>query len=160
MLKSVFKECFIIMLAVFLLALISNFIRPDGLPLLTDRKTSDSQNQAPGAIQATPFDEAVRMFHSRKVLFLDARSPEDFQKGHIKGAVNLPDYRFDEVFGRVAAQLDEAEGIITYCDGEECVLGLNLARKLSRLGYNNVTYISNGWTTWQQHNLPIAGNGF
>ncbi|WP_149361609.1 MBL fold metallo-hydrolase [Lolliginicoccus suaedae] len=64
---------------------------------------------------------------------LDARSPDDFADGHVRGSVNVGfDGRFAETGGMVAGLHDEII-VVTY-PGEE----QDAAMRLSRIGYDNV----------------------
>jgi len=50
--------------------------------------------------------------------------------------------------------------IITYCDGENCDLSHELAIFLRDMGFPNVKVLVNGWTVWQEMNLPVEGDSF
>lgn len=153
--KRLIRETIIIILIIIPLALITNALRPAGIELKPDQDTFKSQFTVSKHIKAISFERAIRKFHSGKALFLDARSPDDYKQGHIRDAVNLPDYNFDEFFDTVIERLERTEEIITYCDGEDCHLGPDLAEKLYDLGFKNVSYLANGWTLWRENSLPI-----
>ena len=59
----------------------------------------------------------------------------------------------------IAAQLDEKDTIITYCDGENCELSHDLAMYLKDMGFTNVRVLVNGWTVWQNAGLPTLKAG-
>ena len=64
-------------------------------------------------------------------VLLDVRSPEHFEKGHIRGAINLP-------HGRIVEQNLAAYPIetlfVVYCDGPHCNGADRAALRLARLG--------------------------
>ena len=49
--------------------------------------------------------------------------------------------------------------IITYCDGENCELSHNLAKFLLDMGFTNVRILVNGWSKWQNADLPVEKEG-
>ncbi|MCD6224502.1 MAG: rhodanese-like domain-containing protein, partial [Deltaproteobacteria bacterium] len=71
---------------------------------------------------------------------------------HINGAVNLYEKEFDEFIDDFLSLRDPETQIITYCDGIHCSLGKELAEKLFSVGYNNVYYLKNGLTRWEEKN--------
>lgn len=149
-------EAAAIVLATLCLALIVNAVRPDGIPVLRWKPPSVSQGVTVSAARAIPLEEAFDKYRTGKALFLDARSEEAYAKGHIRGALSLPDQSFDERFDEVARQLEECEVIVAYCDGAECPLGRSLAEKLIALGFHNAHYLENGWSRWREAGHPVA----
>ena len=108
---------------------------------------------------AISLDYAMMKFQSKNVVFLDARYPEDFKVGHIKGAINLPWEEFEDYAPQVLPKLPKDEEIIAYCDGTECETSLLLARELTGLGYTNVKVFFGGWQEWQDAELSVeTGN--
>ncbi|MBW2000496.1 MAG: rhodanese-like domain-containing protein [Deltaproteobacteria bacterium] len=47
-------------------------------------------------------------------VFIDARSPEDFQRGHIKGGLNIPWQSFERYLNVLQEEVPEDAWIITY----------------------------------------------
>ena len=62
---------------------------------------------------------------------LDVRSPEDFQAGHVAGAVNLPHRRINE---RNLAAYPQETLFVVYCAGPHCNGADRAAIRLARLG--------------------------
>jgi len=100
-------------------------------------------------------EEAKKFFFAQVALFLDARSQEIYELGHIKGARSLPFDDFEKRFSAVMTDISPEVLIITYCDGETCNLGEDLAIFLFEKGYENVRVLLNGWTLWRQDHMPI-----
>ena len=148
------REAFWILIILAGLAVAFNGFRPNTLPLISKSPITPQTLRPDTPVKATPLTEASERFKTGAALFIDARSPEDFQAGHIKGAVNLPNQAFDEVFPAVAREIEKGEQLITYCDGKECILAQALASKLYELGFQNVSYLVNGWTSWREGGLP------
>jgi rhodanese-related sulfurtransferase len=100
-------------------------------------------------------EEARALCSDKKALFLDARSPQDYARGHIPCAQNIPWQLFDEYIDHVWGNISEDAWIITYCDGEDCSLSDDLAKELLSIGYEKVKVLLNGWTRWLEAGLPI-----
>ena len=139
------------------LALAVNGLRHDGIPLVGQwaRETAPSVTGDDSGLVSLA--EAQRLFETGGALFVDARSQADFAAGHIRGGVNLPWQQVDEHFAQVAEQLDSADWIIAYCDGQACELSHLLAGFLRQMGYSRVRVLHNGLTVWRQAGLPVEG---
>jgi rhodanese-related sulfurtransferase len=141
------------------IALSVNQLRPGGLPLVADWSPEAQLKLGSGDSLMIPLDEAEGLFFARSAIFLDARSRELFAVGHVEGAVNLPWDDFELSFDRVMARIPQGTPLVTYCDSESCGLSKDLAMALLAKGYTNVRVLVNGWTLWQEKNLPIETNG-
>jgi rhodanese-related sulfurtransferase len=108
----------------------------------------------PGTDSLISLEEAYNFFLSGKVIFLDARDPEDYVAGHIKGAINMPFEQWDTYWGSVKPKLDSTAVIVSYCGGLDCELSLFEARELKELGYKNALIFFGGWIKWQDAKLP------
>jgi rhodanese-related sulfurtransferase len=104
---------------------------------------------------AVSLDYAMMKFQSEGTIFVDARYPEDYKSGHIRGSINFPYEEFEKYSSQVLPQLSFDKEIITYCDGSECETSLLLARELRDLGYKNVKIFFGGWSEWEKAELPI-----
>lgn len=56
-------------------------------------------------------DEAIKMVKEQKAVWVDVRPVEQFNEGHIKGAINIPEA---EIVSRIK-ELPKNKYIITYC---------------------------------------------
>ena len=76
---------------------------------------------------------------------LDVREREEYREGHLDGALSLPrgflEIRVEE------AVPDKSTPIIAYCAGG--VRSLIAARTLKEMGYEKVTSMSGGYTSWK-----------
>jgi rhodanese-related sulfurtransferase len=148
------REAFWILIILAGLAVAANGLRPDTIPLISTLPIIATRLSPDLPVKDIPLTEAWKKYETGAALFIDARSPEDFRAGHIKGAVNLPNQSFDEVFPEVVEKIEKWGQLITYCDGKECILAQALAVKLYELGFQNVSYLVNGWTGWRERGLP------
>lgn len=92
-------------------------------------------------------------------LLFDARSPEEYQEVHIKGALSLPVKQFAQHSALLPA--DRSQQIIFYCNGVKCGKSKKAAKKAIALGYNNVFVYAQGIPVWEEKGMPIyAGPGY
>ena len=98
-------------------------------------------------------EDAEALYFNQQAVFLDARSREQYRKGHVEGAKSLPWEDFERRFPQVMSGISRDAIIITYCDGESCNLSRELASALIAKGYDQVRVLVDGWKLWQQFNL-------
>jgi len=152
--KNAFKEAAIILMAAMIIALVVNALRPDGLGLLKNPQKENTKVEAE-TIKKVDIQSAMASYQSRKALFVDARSSEEFKSGHIRGAVNLPESEFHNRIEEFIQELEPNTGIIVYCGGIECSQAEDLAEKLAQTGFINVSYFPGGYGQWCEYELPV-----
>ena len=144
--------------AIFLLAvalgLVGNQIRQDGLCLFASWSPKDTLTSQTGEDMVVSLDQARKMFADRAAVFLDVRSSDLYVQGHIPGARNLPWYELDEYFDVVMSDIPLDALIITYCEGESCLSGRELAVELFFRGYENVRTLASDWKLLSGKQLP------
>jgi len=145
--------------------IIYNSFSPQGTTLKgnwSKKVTQDSLVVPPSYQEDDPpaisLDDAMMKFQSERTIFVDARYPEDYKSGHIKGAINFPWEEFEEYSSQVLPKLSFEKEIITYCDGSECETSLLLAIELRDRGYKNVKIFFGGWSEWQKAGLLIEAD--
>jgi rhodanese-related sulfurtransferase len=153
-LQSVWQCGAMFTLAVFLGFSINQF-RDSRLPLFEDWSMEARLISSSGERLDITLIEAKKLFLQEAAIIIDARPNDDYEKGHIRGARSLPWHDVDQRFMEVTKDISVDTLIITYCDGETCELSHNLANFLLELGFNNVRILVNGWTKWQNADLPI-----
>jgi len=89
----------------------------------------------PGTYLQITHSEAKEIMDSgTECVILDVRTQEEFDEGHIKGAILLPDY---EIETRAESVLtDKSQLILVYCRSGR--RSKNAASELAALGYSNV----------------------
>ncbi len=92
--------------------------------------------------------------YRKKILFVDARDPEEYEDGHIVGAVNLPLFHMDKYIGNLSS-IDKNQPIVTYCEGADCDMSIRLGNELFSKGYRKVFVFFGGWEEWQKANYPV-----
>jgi len=89
------------------------------------------------------------------ILCIDARSSSEFKRGHLRGAISLPFADLDHALSQNLQIFIQNKPIIIYCGGDGCDLSPLLARKLSEIGFDQVSVFQAGWNTWKSARLPI-----
>lgn len=134
------------------IALLINFYRPNSLSLLPPSTSPLNEGYPNNSISFSTFQEKLK---KPGTIILDARSPEEFQQGHIPGAKNLPYYEFSDKAPSVLQGIAFDQEIITYCEGLECSNAEDLAFLLKENGYTKVKVFEGGWEEWTAHQMPI-----
>lgn len=156
----------ILLLAVSTLAAVAvNGVRTDGISLIGNwpsRTSGDSLPLVPpSAAEGDPpfitLDDAVAKYQNPDIIFIDARSPEDFAAGRIVRAVNIPYDYLDDQWMQVIDALDPAKEYVAYCSGGECESSLFLARILKDKGFQRLAVFYGGWQEWVDNRLPVTG---
>ena len=137
------------------LSLTLNAVRPDGIPLLAKELAVAEEieyDTAEPRLFAITLDQALELYQKGTV-FVDAREPEYYQEGHIKGAWNIP------FFLELVFKLDSLQGkdapMVIYCSGDECGSSEDLAYELQAEGFSNLLVFKGGWTAWNTSGHPI-----
>jgi|SRR6185436_5457252 len=68
-------------------------------------------NQTQDEAKRIPRDEAQKLVKEKKAIFVDVRSKESYDAGHIKGAISIPE---SELIKRLK-EIPAKRMIITYC---------------------------------------------
>lgn len=97
--------------------------------------------------------ELLERLGSGKVVLLDVRPPEEYDAGHIPGAISVP-------FGRLADDLDTIEelagdaDVVAYCRGAYCVLAHDAVRLLQAQG-RSARRLEDGLLEWRTNGHPV-----
>ena len=137
------------------LSLTLNAVRSDGIPLLAEELAVAEEieyDTAEPRLFAITLDQALELYQKGTV-FVDAREPEYYQEGHIKGAWNIP------FFLELVFKLDSLQGkdapMVIYCSSDECGSSEDLAYELQAEGFSNILVFKGGWTAWNTSGHPI-----
>lgn len=124
-------------------------------------RTGSSQAPSSAAVSGPTFvtvspQEAKRIIDKNKgqanFVILDVRTPQEFQSGHIDGAINIDFYSPD--FAQKLDRLDKSKVYVVYCrSGHRSARAVALMKKL---GFQKVYEIQGGVLAWQSHGLPLV----
>jgi sulfur-carrier protein adenylyltransferase/sulfurtransferase len=85
-------------------------------------------------------------------LFVDIRRYDEWDEGHIPGAVHVPRGSLESRIEGVVP--DHTASIVLYCaSGERSAFG---AKSLAELGYENVVSLDGGFNEWKRNGFEIA----
>ncbi len=97
----------------------------------------------------TPFFRKIS--EEGNCVILDVRTPEEYQSGFLKGAVNI-DFHNPE-FEESIDELDKRKKYMVYCrSGNRSRHAMFLMRDL---GFEEVYNLSGGIISWRDHNYPV-----
>jgi rhodanese-related sulfurtransferase len=104
----------------------------------------------------------VAWFHdprrlTQKLVFIDARNQEEFQKGHIPGAWLFDPYHPEQYFTAIIPVCQAAEQIVVYCHGGDCDDSLTAASLLLDIGIpaSKIAIYGGGMNEWPDTGLPV-----
>jgi len=83
------------------------------------------------------------------LLIVDVREAEDFAKGHIPGAINLPKEQWQNPQG-----LDKNKTNVVYCYHQQCHLAANACVRFASLEFP-VMELEGGFAAWKEHELDV-----
>lgn len=160
--KKLIKEITLMLAVSVGLALIVNYFSPVGIALLGQWNTSQGVITAKakndviiGKLEIEDVKTAKQIYDIGKSLFVDARSRENYEEGHIPGAISLPVGQFNELIDAFIDQHSFDQPLVTYCSGRTCEDSLNLAQLLLDFGFNNVKVFIDGLPGWEAEDYPI-----
>lgn len=106
------------------------------------------------AFETDSWDLKVPLGSGEKVLVVDARSPEAYQKEHIPGAVNIPHRKMNV---ETTKNLDRTALVVTYCDGIGCNASTKGAINMTKLGFR-VKELIGGLDWWKRDGHKTEGS--
>ncbi|MFG1265334.1 MULTISPECIES: ArsR/SmtB family transcription factor [Xanthobacter] len=126
------------------------------------RQTAERNIATVGALLARYFDgrdglepigraDLVERAQAGLVTVIDVRPREEFDLGHVPGAVSIP---LEELDARLE-ELDPAAEIIAYCRGAYCLLAVEAVVRLRAKGFS-ARRMEDGMPEWRAAGLPVA----
>jgi rhodanese-related sulfurtransferase/DNA-binding HxlR family transcriptional regulator len=95
-------------------------------------------------VEAISRDDLLKRLRRNHIVLVDVRPREEFDAGHIEGAVSIP---VDELDGRLAELPADSE-IVAYCRGAFCAYAHEAVRRLRAEG-RAAWRLEGGWPEWQ-----------
>lgn len=126
---------FLTFLILFLAITLSSFTMAESRSTVTQAQLT--------SLQAAP--------SSPKYTLLDVRSTEEYQAGHISGAVNVSHSELSDKLSFLTQ--DKSEMIVVYCrSGRRAGIAEQI---LKDNGYTNVRHLAGDMKGWEESNLPV-----
>ena len=126
--------------------------------LFTPNLTAEQKPYAPESIQGVTIvsaNEVVEMILTNPDLtIIDSRKNAEFKKGHIEGAISLPNtnLKYDDI-EKISA--NKSTILLFYCNGIRCLRSSDSIYKAKAWGYTNLTWFRGGWNEWIENRLPV-----
>lgn len=97
-----------------------------------------------------PADELIERVKQDLVTVLDVRPKEEFEAGHVRGAINIPIEELEEHL----KQFNPSQEIVAYCRGPHCILAFDAVAKLREKGFK-ARRLENGYPEWKIAGHPV-----
>lgn len=97
-------------------------------------------------------DFAKLMFDKHNA-FIDARDEEDYNEGHIQGAVNIPYHNFNSYKSKLD-RFSKNQVLVLYCSSG-CDVSVDLAYAMAREGFTKLYVFRGGWDEWKAAGYPV-----
>ena len=99
--------------------------------------------------------EQAKQMHADGVVFIDVRSPRQYRKRHIHGAINLyiKDNLSEETLLKHVAK---DKPFVIYCNGISCSLSYRAAEKAVGWNFTQIKYFREGIFAWRRDGNPLA----
>ncbi|HET7369935.1 MAG TPA: rhodanese-like domain-containing protein [Gammaproteobacteria bacterium] len=95
-------------------------------------------------------NDAIRLINQGAAV-VDLRSLEDFKRGHISEARNVPMAEFEQQADKLTKG---GRSVLAYCaDGKN---GAKAAKLLATRGIDQVYNLKGGFAAWRRENLPVV----
>jgi rhodanese-related sulfurtransferase/DNA-binding HxlR family transcriptional regulator len=95
-------------------------------------------------VEAISREELANRLRRNDVVLVDVRPAQEFESGHIDGAVSIPLEELDERL----AELPAGTEIVAYCRGAFCAYAHDAVRRLNAAG-KTARRLDGGWPEWQ-----------
>jgi rhodanese-related sulfurtransferase/DNA-binding transcriptional ArsR family regulator len=110
---------------------------------------------APDTFEPIEHHELARRIEAGTVTLIDVRPAEEFEQGHIAGAISVP---ITEISSWARDKAPRRKQIVAYCRGPYCVYALQAVAELRRRGRRAVCF-REGVAEWRAagHSLETGG---
>ncbi|MCW8899357.1 MAG: metalloregulator ArsR/SmtB family transcription factor [Gammaproteobacteria bacterium] len=104
-------------------------------------------------LDPVPAAELLERVKLNLVTVLDVRPKEEFDAGHIQGAMNIPLEELEQQL----QQFDPDQEIVAYCRGPHCILAFDAVAQLRKSGFQAYR-LDSGYPEWKLAGLPVEKN--
>jgi rhodanese-related sulfurtransferase/DNA-binding transcriptional ArsR family regulator len=104
------------------------------------------------ALEPIPADELLARARDGLVTVIDVRPPQEYARGHVAGALNVP---LDQLERRLG-ELPQDREVVAYCRGPWCVLSFEAVARLREAGFQ-ARRLQDGLPEWRRAGLPVDG---
>lgn len=101
-------------------------------------------------LETVESEELVRRVRDGEAILLDVRPHEEYEAGHITGALSAPVGELEEVLARLPSD----KQIVAYCRGPYCVMSIDAVRILRDRGFDAIR-LQAGVSDWRARGLEV-----
>ena len=109
----------------------------------------------PDGLEPIDRAELARRIDAGTVVLIDVRPKEEFEQGHIAGAVSVP---LDSLKSWARDDAPKRKQIVAYCRGPYCVYAVEAVAELTKRGLR-ATRASDGVAEWRAAGYPVETGG-
>jgi sulfur-carrier protein adenylyltransferase/sulfurtransferase len=107
--------------------------------------------QVKSEVEEVDAPRARDLIDSGEPLVLDVREQDEWDEGHVPGAIHIPRGNLESRIER--AEPDRSRPIVVYCAaGNRSAFA---AKTLEELGYEDVVSLAGGYTDWKRNGFPV-----
>ncbi len=96
-------------------------------------------------------DSLIQRVKEGTVIVLDVRPTEEYQSGHIPGAISIPLEKLEQRL----SELPQGQEIVAYCRGPYCVLAIQAVEILRAKGFHAIR-MEEGVQDWRARGFSVA----
>lgn len=141
------------------MAVAMNMAREEPLPWVADFAALDRREALRRGLESVDAYAAMTMRGRPGVVFIDARTADEYAQGHVAGARHLPQ---EAMYGDLDAAakslgLSPDDRLVVYCGNILCDKSKELGDALRTAGFPYVTVVSDGFDGWLAAGGPTEG---
>ena len=102
--------------------------------------------------EISSIDAQGRLDAAGPTLFVDVREPDEWEEGHIPGAIYVTRGRLEQQIEGLVP--DKGRPLVVYCSGGS--RSAFAAKALGELGYENVVNLAGGFTDWKRNGFEVT----
>lgn len=92
----------------------------------------------------------VKSLQRKGAIIIDARYAQDFEMGHLDGAINLPIDANDDLSNKILKNLNKESKIVVYCQSAGCEFANTISFFLKEHNFDDIVVYKGGWNDWIQ----------
>jgi rhodanese-related sulfurtransferase/DNA-binding transcriptional ArsR family regulator len=101
-------------------------------------------------LEAVPRETLMERVKEGLITVLDVRPAEEYDAGHVPGAVNVPLTELEQYL----KHLPKKQDVVAYCRGPHCVLAFDAVARLREQGYS-ARRMEDGFPEWKSAGYPV-----
>ena len=95
------------------------------------------------------FSQLKRLIDMHHGVLIDARNADEYARGYIEGARNVPYLEVEQHFEELT-QIPQDTLVIIYCNNPECPLGRSLLSFMKQMDFKNLILFDGGYDAWEK----------